>query len=81
MLLELGQAGEALTEYEPALERSPNRFNSLYGAGRAAELLGDAGRAAGYYEALVELTASADTDRERLRHARGQLAGRYRSGA
>jgi hypothetical protein len=46
----------------------------LYGAGRAAELSGDAEVARGYYDALVEVTANADTDRERLRHARGYLA-------
>ncbi len=74
MLLDLGQPGEALTEYQAALDRSPNRFNSLYGAGRAAELSGDAEVARGYYDALVEVTANADTDRERLQHARGYLA-------
>ncbi len=75
MLLELGRPAEALAEYEAALDRSPNRFNSLYGAGRAAELSGDAEKAAGYYEALVEVTANADTERERLQRARAYLAG------
>jgi hypothetical protein len=74
MLLEVGQPREALTEYRAALDRSPNRFNSLYGAGRAAELAGDRDTAAGYYQTLIEVTANADTDRERLQHARGYLA-------
>ena len=76
MLIELGRPAEALAEYETALERSPNRFNSLYGAGRAAELAGDAEAAAGYYEALIEVTANADTERERLKHARAFLSNR-----
>jgi tetratricopeptide (TPR) repeat protein len=74
MLLRLGRPTEALTEYEAALERSPNRFNSLYGAGRAAELSGDAKAAARYYGALVEVTANADTDRERLQRAKEYVA-------
>ena len=74
MLLELGRTGEALAEYQAALDRSPNRFNSLYGAGRAAELEGDGWVARDYYGALVEVTANADTERERLRHAKGFLA-------
>ena len=37
ILLELGQAQEALAEYKQALKLSPNRFNGLYNAGRAAE--------------------------------------------
>jgi tetratricopeptide (TPR) repeat protein len=76
MLLELGRSAEALVEYEAALERSPNRFNSLHGAGRAAELAGDSEMASRYYRSLVEVTANADTERERLRHAREYLSAR-----
>jgi tetratricopeptide (TPR) repeat protein len=74
MLLQLDRPMEALSEYEAALERSPNRFNSLYGAGRAAELGGDAEAAARYYGALVEVAANADTERERLRYAKDYVA-------
>ncbi len=38
MLLEMGRPGEALAEYQASLREAPGRFNSLYGAGRAAEL-------------------------------------------
>ncbi len=76
MLLELGRSTEALAEYEATLARSPNRFNSLYGAGRAAELAGDTNAAARYYNKLLELTARADTKRERLEHAKTYLAAR-----
>ena len=73
MLLELGLPGEAKLAYETALERGPNRYNSLFGAGQAAELAGDPDAAARYYGQLLELTRDADTEREGLRHARGYL--------
>jgi tetratricopeptide (TPR) repeat protein len=75
MLLDMGRYKESLAEYETALDRSANRFNSLYGAGRAAELGGNKGKAVWYYKKLVEMTA-ADSKRERLNHARAFLAGR-----
>ncbi len=70
MLLELERPEDALAEYEAALKRSPNRFNSLYGAGRAAELAGDEKKARAYYQKLLEVAAQADTVRPRLQHAR-----------
>ena len=76
MLLQLKLPGEALAEYKAALERSPNRFNSLFGAGRAAELAGDGEAAANYYGVLVEVTAKADTERKRLQQARAYVAER-----
>jgi tetratricopeptide (TPR) repeat protein len=74
MLLELDRPAEALVEYEAALERSPNRFNSLFGAGRSAQLDGQDAVAAGYYAKLIEVTAHADTERKRLQHARSFVA-------
>jgi tetratricopeptide (TPR) repeat protein len=56
MLLELGQPQAALVEYKQALKLSPNRFNGLYGAGRAAEAAGDRAEAKRYYSALLEST-------------------------
>ena len=73
MLLEIGRHQDAQTQYLAALERSPNRFNSLYGAGRAAELGGNDTKAALYYQKLVEVTAT-ETERERLQQARTFLA-------
>lgn len=73
MLLEMGHYEAALTAFETALERSPNRFNSLYGAGRAAELSGDKSTATRYYAHLTDLAAQADTEVARLDHARAFL--------
>jgi len=74
MYLELGRNSEALTTYEAVLERLPNRFNSLYGAGRSAELGGDTQKAMDYYRKLVEVSAKADTERESLRQAKSYLS-------
>ena len=73
MLLEMGHHQEALAAYTAALARSPNRLNSLYGAGRAAELAGDKPQALLFYQALVEQTAEADTPLERIQHAKDFL--------
>lgn len=69
MLLELGRYEEALQAYESALMRAPNRLNSLFGAGRAAELGTDAEVAGDFYRQLVAVTI-ADSDNDKWRHAR-----------
>jgi tetratricopeptide (TPR) repeat protein len=56
MLLASGQPREALVEYRRSLELSPNRFNGLYNAGRAAEAAGDKQLAKTYYDALLKST-------------------------
>jgi len=73
MLLDMGRHQEAHEQYLKALERSPNRFNSLYGAGRAAELAGDDTRAAEYFGKLVN-TAAAGAQRKTLKHAGSVLS-------
>jgi tetratricopeptide (TPR) repeat protein len=74
MLFDMGRYREAQTEYETALERSPNRFNSLYGAGLAAELGGNKSEAVFYYKKILEITATVKTDREQLKHAKLYLS-------
>lgn len=80
MLLEMGRYAEAREGYEAALVRSPNRFNSLYGAARAAELAGDKNTASLYFTNLMEMTADSETDRPRLDHAKAFLAKNQNSG-
>jgi len=70
MLLMLQRYEEAGEAFEAALERSPRRLRSLYGAGRAAELAGDTAAAADRYRELLELTESGDPDTEAVLHAR-----------
>jgi tetratricopeptide (TPR) repeat protein len=73
MLLDSGDYKGAMIEYEAALDRSANRFNSLYGAARAAELGGYKDKAIHYYKKLVEMAAE-DSKRERLIQAKAFLA-------
>lgn len=76
LLLELGRPIEALKEYEASLQTSPNRFKGLYGAGRAAELVGDQKKAREFYLKLVAVCEKADSDRAELAHAKKFLAGK-----
>jgi len=76
LLLEMGQAGPALREYEAALKENRNRYRGYYGAARAAEAAGDRQKAADYYAKLVALTKNADTARPELARARAYLAQR-----
>jgi len=70
MLLATEDYGRALTQYNEALKRSPNRFNSLYGAGRAAELAGDEETAADFYRQLLEIAPDPTGNRPALDHAK-----------
>lgn len=76
LLNELNQPALALKEYEKSLETSPNRFNSIYGAARAAELAKNNAKARAYYEQLMALTVQADSSRPELQQTRKYLAKR-----
>jgi tetratricopeptide (TPR) repeat protein len=80
MLLELDRPEEALQEYEAELVRSPNRFNSLYSAGRAAELARDRVKAKVYYQNLLDLSSQANGRQTRLQHARRYLDSGFGKG-
>jgi len=54
ILLECGRPAEALVEYQASMKSSPNRFNGLFSAGKAAEAAGDTAAARRYFEALLE---------------------------
>lgn len=70
MLAVTGKHAEAIKAYEMSLEISPNRFNSLYGAGNAARILGDKEKAKFYYSSLVELSINNDGHRPEVRKAK-----------
>jgi tetratricopeptide (TPR) repeat protein len=74
MLVLLGKYGEAIDAYESSLQISPNRFNSLYGAGHAAESEGDIKMAKLYYSKLIESTSHADSDRPSLIKAKAFIS-------
>jgi tetratricopeptide (TPR) repeat protein len=73
LLLQMGQAGPALREYEASLNEPPNRYRGLYGAARAAEAAGDRQKAAGYFEKVVALSKNADTTRPEFERAKAFL--------
>jgi tetratricopeptide (TPR) repeat protein len=65
------QAKEALAEYEAVLKTAPNRFDTLYGAARAAEESGDGVLAATYFRKLTEVAVG--DERPELSVARKKL--------
>ena len=76
MLLDAKKPEQALAEYELDLKFNPNRFNGLYGAGRAAEVLGQHEKARQYYEQLLTNCAGSHSQRSELAHATTAMAGR-----
>jgi len=71
MLLEANRPADALKEFRTSLNKEPNRFRSLYGAGRAAESAGDRAQARSYFAQLVTLCERGDSHaRAELDHAR-----------
>ena len=76
MLLAVGRPREALAEFERSLQRDPQRFRGLAGAGRAAEAAGDGPVARQHYAALLAQGADGDAARPELVRARAFLARR-----
>jgi len=76
LLLELRQPQQALKEFEASLLVSPNRFNGLYGAAKAAELSGDREKARTFYAKLTALGERSDGQRPELQAAKVFLASR-----
>lgn len=64
LLLQMNQPARALAAYEAGLNKNPNRFNGLYGAGVAAEKSGMRDKARYYYAKLLKVAESASGRRE-----------------
>jgi tetratricopeptide (TPR) repeat protein len=75
MLLEANRPADALAAFEAVLVASPNRLNSLYGAGLAAERSGRTDKAREYYSQILQVAPNADAGVTRVEHARAYLAG------
>ena len=73
MLMESGKPAEAMLEYERVLEIAPNRFNSLYGAGHAAELAGNTDKAKFYYSKLIQNSEKGNSSRPVINQAKSFL--------
>jgi tetratricopeptide (TPR) repeat protein len=74
LLLDAKRPQEALVEYQTDLKLNPNRFNSLYGAARAAEEAGKQSEASEYYALLVKTCEGGNSTRPELGRARELLA-------
>jgi tetratricopeptide (TPR) repeat protein len=74
LMLEQKRPTQAITQYEVVLRTAPNRFNSLYGAARAAELVGNRQKARLYYRKLTALSTRATGGRAELELAKRYLA-------
>ena len=70
LLLDAKRPKEALAEFTKSLKDHPNRFRGLYGAGRAAEALGDRQAAIDYYSRLITLSEHADNTRSEVAQAK-----------
>ena len=66
LLLQMNKPGEALKAYEGSLHTTPNRFNSLYGAGLSAEKSGNNSKANLYYGRLLANTNAGNSSRTEL---------------
>lgn len=68
LYMELNRPKDALIQYELSLKKNPNRFNSIFGAGRSAELIGDKKKTEYYYNRLLNLNNS--STRQQIVHAK-----------
>jgi tetratricopeptide (TPR) repeat protein len=71
MLLADNRPAESLVQYRITLKLSPDRFNALYNAGRAAEAAGEPAEALAFYQQLLKVANDgAHTQRPEITYAR-----------
>jgi tetratricopeptide (TPR) repeat protein len=58
MLLQMNKPAMALAAYEASLQKTPNRFNGLYGAATAAQQSGNTTKTKLYYQQLVSVAGN-----------------------
>ena len=73
MLLESGNARDALTAFEATLKKEPNRLGAYVGAAKAAEKAGESAKAQQYYGKVVAIADAADGTRTDVTEARASL--------
>jgi hypothetical protein len=76
MLLESGNAREALAAFEATLKKEPNRLGAYVGSAKAAERSGDKAKALEYSEKIVAIAGGADNTRTEVTDARASLEKR-----
>jgi hypothetical protein len=76
MLLESGNAKEALAAFEATIKKEPNRLGAYVGAAKAAEKSGASAKAQEYYSKVVAIAEAADNTRTEVVDARAFLTKR-----
>jgi hypothetical protein len=76
MLLESGNAKDALAAFEATLKKEPNRLGAYVGAAKAAENAGESAKARDYYQKIVAIADGADRTRTEVADARAFLTKR-----
>jgi Tfp pilus assembly protein PilF len=74
MLLQHGNAAEALVAFEATMRKEPNRLNAILGAANAAAASGDNVKARQYYTAAVALASDPSVNRPEVTKAHAFLA-------
>ncbi|MFO7526671.1 MAG: hypothetical protein R6W68_14560 [Ignavibacteriaceae bacterium] len=69
LLMEMNRPEEALAAYELSMINNPNRFNSLYGAGKSAEMIGNVEKAKTYFAELLKLNEGSKPNRKQITYA------------
>lgn len=75
MLLLLDMPAKALEAYEENLKKHSNRFNTLYGAGLAAQRSGNKEKATFYFQQLLRVAGNTNSTRQELAKARQYVKG------
>jgi hypothetical protein len=76
MLLESGNAKDALVAFEATLKKEPNRLGAYVGAAKAAETSGESAKAHEYYSKVIAIADAADNTRTEVTDARAFLTKR-----
>jgi tetratricopeptide (TPR) repeat protein len=74
MLLQHGNAAEALVAFEATMHKEPNRLNAILGAANSAAAAGDNAKARQHYTAAVALAAGSNVSRPEVTKAHAFLA-------
>jgi Tfp pilus assembly protein PilF len=76
MLLDSGNAKDALAAFEVTLKKEPNRLGAYVGAAKAAEKAAESAKAREYYAKVVAIADAADNTRTEVADARAFLTKR-----
>ena len=74
MLMQTGNAADALAAFEATMAKEPNRLNTILDAANAALASGNAAKAKQYFAAATMLASDSSVSRPQIGEARAFLA-------